>query len=78
MQKSFWYLMAWTWKNGQAKLAAANKTPDTLELTAGYSKQKQRVPKLDPKDSFRTLGIYISPSGSQTKQAQLLRQHAEE
>ena len=44
MQKSFWYLMAWTWKNGQAKLVTANKTKDTLELTAGYSEQKQRVP----------------------------------
>lgn len=78
MQKSFWYLMAWTWKNGQATLIAANKTPDTLDLTAGYLNQKQRVPKLDPKGSFHTLGIFISPSGSQTKQVKILRQYAEE
>ncbi len=78
MQKSFWYLMTWTWKNGQAKLVTANKTKDTLELTAGYSEQQQRVPILDTKDSFCTLGIYTSPSGSQTKQAKVLHQHAED
>ncbi len=78
MQKSFWYLMAWTWKNGQAKLLPPSQIQDTLNMTAGYSAQRQRVPMLDPKDSFRTLGIYISPSGSQTKQAKILRQHAED
>jgi hypothetical protein len=78
MQKSFWYLMAWSWKNGQAKLLGSHKSPHTLDLTAGYSDHKQRVPRLDPKDSFRTLGIYISSSGSQTRQARVLRQYAEE
>ncbi len=78
MQKTFWYLMAWSGKNGQVKLIAASKTPDTLDLTAGYSDQKQRAPRLDLKDSFHTLGIFISPPGSQTKQAKVLCQYAEQ
>ncbi len=78
MQKSFWYLMAWNWKNGQPKLLAPSKIHDKLALTTSQSQETQQVPKLDPRDSFRTLGIYTSPSGSQTKQAKVLLQHAEE
>ncbi len=70
--------MAWSWKNGQPKLISSTNTTDTLEWTAGYSDQKQRVPQLHPNDSFRTLGIFISPSGSQAKQVKVLCHYAEQ
>jgi hypothetical protein len=76
MQKSFWYLMAWTWKNGIPNLTPISKAPGEINLTSGASTTHHKVPRIDIKDSFRTLGIYLSPSGSQTKQVQILRQHS--
>ncbi len=78
MQKSFWYLMAWVWKNGEPNLAATTKVPGIMNLTSGTSTVLHTVPRVDVKDSFRTLGIHLSPSGSQKKQVQILRQHANE
>jgi hypothetical protein len=76
MQKSFWYLIAWVWTNGVPKLVTTKTAPGIMELTSGSSTSPTTVPRLDPTDSFRTLGAYLSPSGSQTKQIKILRQHA--
>jgi hypothetical protein len=76
MQKSFWYLMAWTWKNGIPSLAPISQAPGDMHLTSGASNILHLVPRIEVKDAFRTLGIYLSPSGSQTIQVQILRQHS--
>jgi hypothetical protein len=65
MQKSFWYLIAWVWTNGVPKLVTTKTAPGAMELTSGSSTSSTAVPTLEAIDSFRTLGFYLSPSGSQ-------------
>ena len=78
MQKSFWYLLSWTWPNGVPTLSTQRKAPGKMELTSGTSRQPEVVPRIEATDSFRTLGIYVSPSGTQTKQFTILRAIADE
>jgi hypothetical protein len=78
MQKSFWYLIAWIWKNGSPSLANKAQSPGSMDLTSGTDPISTTVPRIEPNDSFRTLGVYLSPSGSQKKQISILRQHADE
>jgi hypothetical protein len=49
LQKSFWVLMTWCWKNGQAFLLPPSLHNHSLNLTAGYDTQDTlRVPQLSP------------------------------
>jgi hypothetical protein len=76
-QKSHWYLMSWLWKNGIPHLATSWQSPGKLSLTTGYQTLKDIVPRFEPTEGFRMLGVYITPSGKFTKQAKVLREHAE-
>jgi hypothetical protein len=77
MQKSFWYLVAWVWRNGLPVPAPISKAPGDMRLTSGYNTTPTNVPRIEITDSFRTLGVYISPSGSQQKQLKILRQYSD-
>jgi hypothetical protein len=62
LQKSFWVLMAWKWKNGQALLLPPSLHSHQLALTSGYNTNDAvHVPQLSPYASYRTLGAYLSP-----------------
>jgi len=76
-QKSHWYLMTWMWKNGIPQLATVSQSPAHLALTTGTSTLLDHVPRLEATTGFRTLGVYVTPSGNFKRQAQVLRQHAE-
>jgi hypothetical protein len=77
LQKSFWFLIAWKWKNGSALLLPPSLHKHTLELSEGYNiHNKIKVPQLSPYDSYRTLGAYISPSGGNNKAFEVLRAHS--
>lgn len=57
--------MTWTWVNGKAKLATPAQAPGTLALTSGYTVDTPvEIKRLSPNDTFQTLGVYITPSGS--------------
>jgi len=64
LQKCSWSLLTWQWNKGVAKLCTNAQAPATLRLTAGCDTSPVEVPRLSPYDGFRTLGVYISPSGS--------------
>jgi hypothetical protein len=49
----------------------------TLPITAGYNSNPLPVPRIDPHHAYKTLGMYLSPSGSQTKQLKILRAHSD-
>ncbi len=68
-QKSFWYLISWTWsKTGTAHLATTTVAPGSLHLTSGSSTDTIiAVPRIEPSTTYRTLGVRLSPSG-QTEQ----------
>jgi hypothetical protein len=72
LQKSFWYLLSWTWDRGLLKLDTSSSIPAVLHLTAGSLPSLELVPHIEANDSFRTLGVYISPSRSYKKQLQVL------
>ena len=73
LQKSCWHLMAWKWNNGKASLEIPKPTAGQLLLTEGYQTTKPiTLPKLSPTESYKTLGVYISPSGSMKKAAMVL------
>ncbi len=76
LQKSHWYLVIWKWVKGKFKMASHLSMPAELKLTAGYSSSLVIVPRTDIDEACHTLGVYITPSGSQKKQAQVLRDHA--
>jgi hypothetical protein len=69
--------MTWNWKGGTASLTNTLSTPAKLLLTAGCSTEPCPILRLQAHDSYRTLGVYLSPSGSQKEQAKFLRSHAD-
>jgi hypothetical protein len=76
--KSFWVLVGWHWSNSTPVMLAPELSADTLKLTEGYSTETIKVPRISPYSSYRTLGVYISPSGSCTKAVQILREKADD
>jgi len=76
-QKSHWYLMTWLWKNGIPCLAPPSLTPAILALTTGTASEPITVPRISPSTGFRTLGVYVTPSGNFQHQVKVLRAHAE-
>jgi hypothetical protein len=70
--------MTWLWKNGIPQLATSRQSPGKLSLTTGYQTLPDIVPQVEPTEGFRTLGVYITPSGNFSKQAKILRGHAEQ
>jgi hypothetical protein len=77
LQKSFWYLVAWHWKNGQPKLSTINDTPMEISLTSGNNMNPEILPRIEATQAFRTLGVYISASGCQKEQIKVLRTSAQ-
>jgi hypothetical protein len=57
-------------------MACRSRSGD-MNLTSGYSTIATTVPRIEVTDSFLTLGVYISPSGSQQKQMKILRQYSD-
>ncbi len=59
LQKSFWYLMSWSWsKADTAKFATATVAPGELTLTSGQATEMPiTVPRIEPLTTYRTLGV---------------------
>jgi len=74
LQKSFWTLIAWKWEKGVATMQRKAQVQGELQVTAGYSTKPVAVPRLDPQEGFRTLGVYISLNGSMKLSKQKLHE----
>lgn len=72
--KSHWYALYWKWKNSLATLLTDPPHPP-LQLTSGYNAHPEPIPYLSPNSSFRTLGVFLSPSGSPKRQFDVLCHH---
>jgi hypothetical protein len=46
--------------------------------TTGDNTLPDTVPRIEPTQGFRTLGVYLTPSGQYNCQAKILRQYAEQ
>jgi len=65
LQKCFWFIMHWTWKDGTPILATEKTLPATLQLTSGSSVETPvTIPRIEPTTTYRTLGVHITPTGS--------------
>jgi hypothetical protein len=61
--KSFWFLFHWKWSCGIARLVPPPATL-SLKLTEGSQVDCTiSVPQISVHDTYRTLGVHISPSG---------------
>jgi len=76
LNKSHWFLMHWQWINGATILDPIDHDRQLL-LTAGFDQTLIPVSQISPFDSYKTLGAYLSPSGSSTKAIEVLRSKAE-
>jgi hypothetical protein len=70
--------MGWTWSKGKAALLTPEISTASLQLTEGYNTDPITVPRISPYSSYRTLGVYISPSGSCRKAISILRSIADD
>ncbi len=66
LSKCFWFLLAWRWENGKPTLHTAATAPGILQMTSENESTPITVPRIEPTSSFRTLGVHISPSGTNT------------
>jgi hypothetical protein len=77
LKKCHWVLISWVWNNGTPMLANILQAPGDLLLTDGKSLELNAIPRLQPAESYRTLGAYINGSGKMTKALELSRSHSE-
>ncbi len=62
--KSFWFVFHWKWKNGVASLVPPPEHVQ-LHLTEGDRLDEPvPVPSKSVHDTYRTLGVHVSPSGN--------------
>ena len=74
--KCSWVMISWVWKHGRARLATIAQAPGVLSLTSGDSRQKETVPRLQPTEIYRTLGVFINGSNKRDKAKAILRGHS--
>jgi len=64
LQKCFWFLLSWKWEQGKAKLHTASTLPVQLTMTSGANQHPSEIKRIEPTDTFHTLGVYVTPNGS--------------
>jgi hypothetical protein len=64
LSKCFWFSLSWTWRDGKPILNTSTSFPAQLQLTAGYSTTQVVIQRIEPTTAYRTLGVHITPSGS--------------
>jgi hypothetical protein len=64
LSKCFWFLLSWCWVHGKPVLQTSSTAPATLQMTSEGDPTLITIPCIETTSSFRTLGVYISPSGS--------------
>ena len=67
--KCNWYIVQWAWdENGIPSLMQQDELPAELFLTNGDDIVKTKIKRTATTDTLKTLGVLISPSGSNTNQ----------
>ena len=65
LDKCYWYLVTWTWVDGQPSLSPISSTPASLSLTSGNSTVPAPITRVESTSTLKTLGLWTSPSGQQ-------------
>lgn len=64
LQKCFWFTLSWRWSKGKAVLETQETSPASFHMTSGGQQETTLIPRIEPTTSFRTLGVYLTPTGS--------------
>jgi hypothetical protein len=64
LSKCFWFMLSWRWANGIPTIATKTNTHQHLCLTSGTDTATVDTSRIDPHNTFCTLGVYIMPNGS--------------
>jgi len=73
LSKCFWFLLSWHWVKGKPVLHTLTTAPGDLVMTSEGDPAQVIIPRIEPASSFRTLGVHISPSGTNTGALRILR-----
>jgi hypothetical protein len=64
LQKCFWFLLSWRWNKGRAKLHTQLTLPAQIAMTSGMDPTPSVIKRIEHTDTFRTLGVYLTPDGT--------------
>ena len=76
LPKCFWYLMYWEWVNGRPRLVPNVAMPGMIALTQGHIPNYTVIDRLEVWEARRTLGVRVAPDGNFRKEAEFLRNKA--
>jgi hypothetical protein len=64
IKKCFWYLVHWEWHKGRPSMATSVMTLAMITLTSGSTPVYEVVPRKEPWDAMRTLGVRVAPDSN--------------
>jgi hypothetical protein len=76
LEKCFWFLLAWRWDKGIAKLHTSTTAPGILSMTSELSPEQTEIKRIAPTESYRTLGVHLAPNGSNKGAISILKEAA--
>jgi len=77
LQKCFWYLVHWEWVGGRPYMKPSISSHATLALTSGHVPTYTVIPRKEPWEAMRTLGVRPAPDGNYKKEARYLKDKAD-
>ena len=77
LEKSYWYLVDWEWKNKQWQYKSKADIPGSLHLNHGTTGEPQVIERLDPHEAREVLGVMVRPDGSEKDEMDLLMKKTE-
>jgi hypothetical protein len=63
LNKCFWFLLSWRWTNGIPTIVMKTNTHQHLHLTSRTDSATEEISRIDPHDTFRTLGVKMHSAG---------------
>jgi hypothetical protein len=65
LSKCFWFILSWRWNHHHAVCDTSETLPGALYMTSGKDTSSYtEIKRVELHESYRTLGVHISPNGS--------------
>ena len=74
LHKCAWFLLVAEWIGTEMYWKPNKSKSPELQLTSGPCTELNTIRKVNPRESIRQLGVYVSPLGVMTKQVEVLEQ----
>ena len=72
VDKSFWYLINFIWKNNEWHYASSDESPGRLSVR-GVSGEQEHLECVEPSEALETLGVYLSMDGNNDEQIRQMK-----